>query len=483
MKTRKTVLGIIIAAAFAVGFMACSQVMSPEEGSVTVQLPGSAGGRAYTEAEKSTFTYTVTLTGPGGRTSKAEAAAGRTVTIGGLAAGLWTVEVRALNIDMIPLAYGSDTVTVTAGNSRALVKMGDIIYSLSQLKGAISDAKSGDTLYIGNDIEIDVPLEILKNLTFSSLGDYTLSRGSAHSNELFQIGSNTVTFKAEGANTLTLDGTNPNPGTQKPLITVNPAGVLILDKGSVLQNNENRGSINNGGAVFCKDGTVVVSGGIIRDNRDLTKGMGGGLYLVNSDFTMTAGEIYGNTASNGGSGSGGGICIENNTSAGAVRTVTVSGGSIYNNETSGGGGGLYYLGNSVGSSENKMILSGGLIYGNFASTGQGGGLCIVNADFTMSGGAVYRNEALLGGGVFAQNGDIFTMAGGHICSNEALAVSSAGGGLYIDNFTNAITTGARNAEIKQNISDNVEKSATGGDFSGIAIGGVNGENDICSMHY
>ncbi|QQO10278.1 hypothetical protein [Breznakiella homolactica] len=512
MSTKKCLFGMAVFAIIAMGFTACSQVLSPEESSVTVQLPGESGGRAYTEAEKSGFAYTVTLTGPGGRTVTAEASAGKAVTFGGLVKGLWLVEVRALNGDKESVAYGSDTVTVTAGNNRALVKMGEIIYSLTQLKGAIDDAKAGDTLYIGSDIEFTGFIEILKNLTFSSLGDYTLSRGSAHPNELFQIGSETVTFKAEGTNTLTLDGKS-NPNIKKPLISLNSGATLVLGNGSVLQNNEVVVSDPlgvSGGAVYCKNGKVVVSGGIIRDNINLannkegggfyledseftmtsgaiygnTAETGGGLHLINSGFTMTGGEIYGNTANTTSAGRGGGVYIKNTgLSAGdPARIITISGGSVYGNHTFANGGG-FYIDNS-GRAQDAVVISGGAIYNNIVagSSGAGGGIRLNNsAKFTMSGGAVYRNQADEGGGMYVTNVSSFTMTGGHICRNLLSGGGTTGGGLYIASSTISIPS-PKKGEIKENSSQNVRLDyGVTGDTTGIAVGGENGESDICSM--
>ena len=114
-----------------------------------------------------------------------------------------------------------------------------------------------------------------------------------------------------------------------------------------------------------------------------------------STFTMSGGEIYGNTA---GAGAGG-------VSAG---TFTMSGGKIYGNTASSSGGGV---------SAGTFTMSGGKIYGNTAGGYGGGG--VRASTFTMSGGEIYGNTATVsniysdggGGGVSAGT---FTKTGGGI---------------------------------------------------------------------
>ncbi|QQO10277.1 hypothetical protein [Breznakiella homolactica] len=483
MNKIKPIAYIALVLTLSAGFMACSQALGPEEGSITLQLPGSAGGRAFTEAEKNSFTYRVTFTGPGNRVVNISASAGKTVTAGALAAGRWTVEVRALNDDNVPVAYGSDTVTVASGNSRAVVTMGEVIFNMSQLLTAIAGAEDGDTLVIGDDIEITVPVEILKHISLSSTGNHSLYRGSSNQKEFFTVNGKSLTLSAEGRNSLTLDGKNQT--ADSPLIVVNTGAALILSTGAVLQNNViNTSGGLPGGAVYSKDGDVTVSGGVIRYNKDVVTGSGGGMYLVRSNFTMTGGAVYSNTAvAGGGAGNGGGISIDNLGLSGldAARTVTISGGSVYGNTAGTDGGGIYIF-NSYRAVD-TVVFSGGSVYGNIAKTGSGGGINSVNsADFTMTGGAVYQNKGKTGAGVSFSVGSL-AMTGGHICGNILIGGGTQGGGLYIDTSTIS-GLGAKNAEIKGNSPPNVHKDVSvSGSLAGIAVGGEGGENDICSMGY
>jgi hypothetical protein len=95
---------------------------------------------------------------------------------------------------------------------------------------------------------------------------------------------------------------------------------------------------------------------------------------------MSGGEISGN-AMNNTSGHGGGVFVASG------GTFTVSGGEISGNTAAGHGGGVYV-------NNGTFTMSGGEISGNTAA-GQngGGGVYVYNGTFTKTGGGVIRGDA------------------------------------------------------------------------------------------
>ena len=201
-------------------------------------------------------------------------------------------------------------------------------------------------------------------------------------------------------------------------IFFNIGGRFILDKNITLVNGgvSSENSVY-GGDVEMRAGAKIIGGGVFADN-----------------FTMSGGEISGNT-------NGSGVSVYSN--------GTLTGGEIHGNgsgvSSSGNftmtGGKIY--GNRCGvSSSSTFTMKGGEIYDNEASStssAYGGGVYVHNGSiFTMSGGQIYNNKVIstssfaYGGGVYANSGSIFTMSGGQIYNNTAKGnTSSAGGGVYL----------------------------------------------------
>ena len=134
---------------------------------------------------------------------------------------------------------------------------------------------------------------------------------------------------------------------------VERSGILTLESGAVIQNNQNMNTGTAGtcsaGAVYC-EGTLNINGGTIRNcsTRQDGKGFshaGGGIYLKGT-CNMTAGFITGNTASN-----GGGIYLA---SSGAKLNLT--GGTISDNYAERYGDGIYY--STVYDADSSLLISG-----------------------------------------------------------------------------------------------------------------------------
>jgi len=114
-------------------------------------------------------------------------------------------------------------------------------------------------------------------------------------------------------------------------------GDFVMSGGEISGNKSSNSaySSNGGGVYIGYSGTFTMSGGRISGNTasgNYVSSGGGGVY-AEGDFVMSGGEISGNTAQISGSGNGGGGVY-----AGAF---TMSGGNIFGNTSSLGGGGVY----------------------------------------------------------------------------------------------------------------------------------------------
>lgn len=210
-------------------------------------------------------------------------------------------------------------------------------------------------------------------------------------------------------------------------VFVNQAGARFIQTGGSVEGNQadydNCGGTSggqtihcNGGGVFVNEGRAELSGGSIRNN---TAGKdGGGVYVFQpgASFGQTGGSIEHNAAKNTATfdGGGGGVYVYSG-------TLTVSAGQIYSN-TARHGGGVYAAGG-------QFDLSGsGQVAANRADN-TGGGVEIDDAAvFNQTGGAVAENTAVNGGGLWL-NGPAH-LTGGQIVSNTA---SNNGGGIYSSN--------------------------------------------------
>lgn len=184
-----------------------------------------------------------------------------------------------------------------------------------------------------------------------------------------------------------------------------------------------------GGAVYVAKGIYTLQSGSVTNNSATQNGI---IYIANNsgaEFTMTKGEISGNTCKNG-------------TIYQAGGTMTLAGGSITGNTCTESGGGVYQNGGSsllLGStnasqgvviSGNKAVngagwyinggnclMRGGNITGNKA-TKRGGGVCQSNGTLTVNGGDITTNNAPEGGGL-CHSGGTFNFQGGGLYGNIA----------------------------------------------------------------
>ena len=184
-----------------------------------------------------------------------------------------------------------------------------------------------------------------------------------------------------------------------------------------------------GGAVYVAKGSYTLQSGSVTNNSATQNGI---IYIANNsgaEFTMTQGEISGNTCKNG-------------TIYQAGGTMTLAGGSITGNTCTESGGGVYQNGGSslllgTTNASQDVVISGnkavngagwyinggnclmrsGNITGNKA-TKRGGGVCQSNGTLTVNGGDITTNNAPEGGGL-CHSGGTFNFQGGGLYGNIA----------------------------------------------------------------
>ncbi|MDR0411321.1 MAG: hypothetical protein LBH75_05030 [Treponema sp.] len=261
-----------------------------------------------------------------------------------------------------------------------------------------SDAEEGGAYTITIDADESLSPQTLfyngKNVSVTLQGDETeRTVDLSSSGSLFTIGSG-VTLKL--GNNITLRGQSDNTVS---LVQVDGGGTLVMEDGSKISGNSSSGEDD-----------------------------GGGVYVSGGSFTMSDGEISGNSASRGGGGVS--ICYRVYTGNTSYRggKFTMTGGTISGNTVSNWGyGGGVWVGRdnpddayrSGSASEAIFIMSGGTISGNSVRSSDGvhnsfgGGVYVdMFGDFTMNGGEISGNSASFGNGVYVDGR--FTRSGGTI---------------------------------------------------------------------
>jgi hypothetical protein len=211
---------------------------------------------------------------------------------------------------------------------------------------------------------------------------------------------------------------NKNDGPEEGLcggVGVNTGGIFTMTGGEISGN-----SAYDGGGVVVYQGTFTMNGGVVSGNT--ADFQGGGIFVYNGIFTMDNGTVSGNT--------GGGIVIW-----GGV--FTMNGGGISNNSGGNGGG--------VRIDDGSFTMNGGGISVNTADNGGGVFNNGVNCTFTMTGGTISGNIAVSnGGGVYAGDyygSSSFSMTGGVIYGTDAVSslknTAGTGAAVYISSSKTA----------------------------------------------
>jgi len=232
-------------------------------------------------------------------------------------------------------------------------------------------------------------------------------------------------------------------------------GTLELRNGTITGNTFSSSTSSAGGGVYVA-GTFIMSGGTISNNTVTGSAdyaiQGGGVYVsfTTSSFTMNGGTISGNravglgrTQQNTGYPEGGGVYVNNTTftmTGGEISNNTVNDNTFSNTFAKSYGGGV-----SVSSSNNDnatFTMSGGTINGNNCIASNTVTSVSVTVDAYGGGVNVYR---------YSGTGNaIFTMTGGTISGNNCTASApnnsvaltrANGGGVSVYNGTFRIVTG------------------------------------------
>jgi major membrane immunogen (membrane-anchored lipoprotein) len=189
------------------------------------------------------------------------------------------------------------------------------------------------------------------------------------------------------------------------------SGYFVMSGGVISNNTDSGVDIGHGGS-------FVMSGGVIANN---TAGYGGGVCAMYGSFEMCGDAVIANNTA----GEGGGVFV-NHASTSCGGSFSMSGNAVIVNNTAGNGGGVYNGG--------TFKMSGDAVIANNTASRNGGGVYVGLGFFELTGGKIYCNTALDGGGV-CNNGN-FTMSGGIIFGNTAVELyygGGHGGGVYNSN--------------------------------------------------
>lgn len=253
---------------------------------------------------------------------------------------------------------------------------------LSGCKGVASAECTCETIYTAEEINADCPVCSAEGAELDKvcvgvapmLSVTALAAGEhdSHSNGWTELTADTTTISG---GSYYLSGDVEYTGTES--ITVSGEVVLCLN-GQKLDLKGQHISVGSGASLtLCDCSTVgVLTGGSDSDEN------GGGVYVdKGGTFTLTSGNIAGNTAA-----AGGGVYVDEG------GTFTMAGGSINNNNaTTGGGGGVMV-------NKGTFTLSGGSITDNATNSetyGYGGGVCLYGT-FYLSGDSIIQDNTKAG---------------------------------------------------------------------------------------
>lgn len=289
---------------------------------------------------------------------------------------------------------------------------------------------------------------------------HTLKRGSDTIKKLGTVGYDGSVLTLTN---ITIDGgavwsgndpaTRSNSGlsftTTAHFFAVDENATLVLDTGTVLQNNDLGDSFYGGAvAVGANSGgkLVMKPGAVIRNN---TGSLGGGVYVgTNGVFEMEGGTISGNYAVQG----GGGVIVMDG-------VFTMKNGEISGNAAGNNGGGVTVQGYRASSV------------------------------FTMEGGSITGNQGQAGGGVtLIGAGDSFLMNGGSITGNRVTTVGANGGGILVNAGVLKVSgtpvvnqnSDANNTASNVCLRNNAVITVAGALNSGTKIGVTRGLGDVTS---
>ncbi|MCR4586419.1 MAG: InlB B-repeat-containing protein [Lachnospiraceae bacterium] len=321
----------------------------------------------------------------------------------------------ALVLDMLPFvptglkvrADGYTSVGSLDALNNALTGTGN---KYIKLTADITDSREAGELQIGTGTNVDLDLNG-HSLTVNSIivtgrltvSDKTEDHNGAVNSRSIVCGDPDVENQTEDNNLVLESGLL----ALEQSIIVCKNWKFLMTGGTVTGGVDNNGTFNMTGGTI--NGRVAnrrifnMSGGLISTDSGNAVLVDGESY-DNTVFTLSGGEISGNTDTN----SEGVVYLQYGAS------FVMDGGKICDNKTRG----VFVWHNST------FTMNDGEISGNSKNDGGGGGVYIEDTDslFVMNGGTIAGNTALGGGGVCVWN---FIMNGGKICRN--LATEKGGG--------------------------------------------------------
>ncbi len=253
--------------------------------------------------------------------------------------------------------------------------------------------------------------------TINVPGDYTTIQGAIDASsdgDVIAIAAGTYyennlhTFSYS----ITIQGTLNKDGSLATTINANGGGSVFFFEYGGVSGTEIKdlvitgGSSSNGGGIYCRDSSPIISNCTITGNE---ANYGGGIYCWDSNPTITDCTISGNTAN-----WGVGIYCNSNSSP-TITDCTIE------SNTANYGGGIYCHNNS------NPTISNCTISGNTANYDGGGGIYCWNSNPTITDCTIEGNTSTFsGGGIYCTSGSNPTISGCTITGNTA----NYGGGIY-----------------------------------------------------
>jgi hypothetical protein len=331
-----------------------------------------------------------------------------------------------------PFQIYAGNVTDDGGNGNGILPASPA--SLNNVFNNILDRYSNVNVIVHADGSIDLAaadtytIPYGKTITIEAGTEYTSTiQADTSIASLFTVapgGNLTIKGSDDGTQTLTLVGIDT---AMASLIDVND-GEFTMDEGAVLSENKLSltGSTGGGAVSVVNGGTFTMTGGEISGN---TATYGGGVYVsgANAEFTMNDGTISGNNATD-----GGGVYLDGGTftmTDGTIGQSSPDGQQVIPVNTAGQNGGGVYV------TSGTFNMSGGFIKGDFDNTTleaqSGGGVYLASGWFRMN------NSASVEGNSASSNGGGVYLASGNMSMNNTVNISgntatSDGGGVYVD---------------------------------------------------
>lgn len=285
-------------------------------------------------------------------------------------------------------------------------------------------------------IEITGPVTIDTTVTVPAGKDITLiDDGTAHTlssltEEMFRVTGRLTISSTSEASRLVFNGGTTTTKEMGNIVAVVQGGELIL-KDAVFCG----GSLaqEKSGAVYVgKNAVFTMTGGVIEDFSASDDMTGSVLVLAGGEFQMSGGVIQ-NNKNTGRDYTSGGVLLYTWYSDDPDAEMTMSGDAVIRNNVAQNGGGVYLIGNT------DFRMTGGTITGNRASSGMGGGVCVAGAGNGSAGG-VYHTKFVMEGGTISNNSCTNSGGGIYVNSNDVVLrggriennkAGRLGGGVYV----------------------------------------------------